>query len=329
MKERQKIYQRLKSSHHTTSPSAIRDKRSGEQVKIAYLVLTHKNPRLLSRVIRTLSAEHSTFFVHIDKKSNIKEFSGVGGGRVCVSRERISVYWGEFSVVRSVLLLLQQALDAPETFDYFILLSGSDYPLRDGPYIHSFLEENYGLNFISMVHIPNERAGMPLSRISRRRIESSRPVSQLAVRLAARLGLAERDYRKHLGSLEPYGGDMWWALTRAACEYLLEFVRRNPHVEEYFRSTTAPDEMFVHTVLGNSAFASRMRRNLHYEDWSSPGSHPAMINDQHLGLFEAREKVCLNDIWGSGEVLFARKFSDDSLNLLDRLDDMIERKGRC
>jgi hypothetical protein len=45
-------------------------------------------------------------------------------------------------------------------------------------------------------------------------------------------------------------------------------------------------------------------------------------------VFEQQEKVCVEDQFGSGEVLFARKFSDDRLDLLQRIDDMIDRKEK-
>ena len=52
-----------------------------------------------------------------------------------------------------------------------------------------------------------------------------------------------------------------------------------------------------------------------------------MLNDKHLRFFESQDKVLVEDEWGSGEVLFARKFSDDNLGLVDRIDEMIRRKG--
>jgi hypothetical protein len=101
----------------------------------------------------------------------------------------------------------------------------------------------------------------------------------------------------------------------------------NPHVEEYFQNTFAPDESFFHTILGNSPWRSRVRKNLVYADWStSLGHHPAMLNDEHVRLFEAQEKVWVEDEWGSGEMLFARKFSDSRLDLVERIDEMIRRK---
>ena len=295
-------------------------------MKVAYLVVAHSNPQLLKREIHLLSSGDCAFFIHVDQKSNIEEFNEIRGENVFFSERRLPVYWGGFSVVQAVLLLLQQALDRRDKFDYCVLLSGSNYPLRSGKYIHTFLKENRGVEFMNIVRIPNEERGMPLSKINRFWFEPDKPIRRLVTRILAKLGLAQRDHRKSLGSLEPYAGDMWWALTKDACQYVLEFVERNPQVEKYFQTTAAPDEMFFHTILGNSAFASRIQRSLYYQDWSAHGLHPAVIDDRHVALFETQDKVWLDDIWGSGEALFTRKLSDERLDLAQRIDDLIARK---
>jgi len=293
-------------------------------MKIAYLVFAYKNPQLLKRVVRRLSSEDCSFFIHIDQKSDIKEFSGIRGENVFFSERRIPVYWAEFSGIQAILLLIRQGLEGPQDYDYFVLLSGSEYPLRSRNYIHKFLEENRGSEFINMLKMP--APGKPISRINTLRPQSNEPVRRLALRALAKLGLAQRDYRKHLGCLEPYSGITWWALTREACQYILEFVPRNQHLVDYFQDVFAPEETFFHTILGNSAFRSRIRRNLLYEDWTIPGGHPAMITSEHVAFFESLEKVCVNDLYSPGELLFARKFSDTDGDLLQRIDDMIERK---
>jgi hypothetical protein len=53
-----------------------------------------------------------------------------------------------------------------------------------------------------------------------------------------------------------------------------------------------------------------------------------MFNDAHITFFEQQQKVWVEDQSGSGEALFARKFSDERLDLLDRIDAMIDRKER-
>jgi len=71
-----------------------------------------------------------------------------------------------------------------------------------------------------------------------------------------------------------------------------------------------------------------MRRNLLYEDWSAEGARPEMISEKHCAFFEAQEQVSVQDIHGPGEMLFARKFSDETIELTDRIDQMIQRKEK-
>jgi hypothetical protein len=97
-------------------------------------------------------------------------------------------------------------------------------------------------------------------------------------------------------------------------------------VEKYFRNTFAPEESFFHTILGNSPFRPRIQRNLVYEDWGARGVHPSLISEVHLRRFAEQEDVWLEDMYGSGEALFARKFSDDRMDLVERVDEMIGTK---
>lgn len=297
-------------------------------MKIAYLILAHRNPKLIKKMIDTLSFEDCSFFVHIDKKSNINDFLFIKGNNIFFSDKRIAVYWAEYSMVEAILILIKQALNGTQNYDYFILLGGSDYPLRSKEYIHKFFDKSRGTEFISMVKVPNDEAGVPLSKINTIAISSNRPIYKFITRIWARLGLARRDYRKHLGALEAYGGSTWWALTRDACQYILDFVGENQLICKYFEKTYTSDETFFQTILGNSIFKTHIHRSLMYDDWSAGQRHPAMINNEHLTFFEAHEKVSLNDAFGPGEMLFARKFSDDSLELVQRIDEMITRKDR-
>lgn len=293
-------------------------------MKIAYLVFAYKNPLLLARTIGKLSSEDCAFFVHIDKHCDITQFSRIRGDNIVFSGPRVRVYWAEFSGIQAILLLIQQALAHPLCYEYFVLLSGSEYPLRSSAYIHKFLERNQGLEFISMARMP--APGKPLSRINTIRFQSNRPLQRLLFKGLAKVGLARRDYRKHLLGLMPYSGMTWWTLTRNACRYILDFVAKNHSVTEYFENVFAPEETFFHTILGNSSFKPRVRRNLLYEDWSVSGAHPALIGEKHVAWFEARETVWIEDIYGRSEALFARKLSDASLSLTERIDRMIEQK---
>jgi len=295
-------------------------------MKIAYLVLAHQYPEILQRTARCLRGPDSEFFVHIDRKTSLAEFAEMRAAGLLASEIRVPVYWGGFSIVGATLLLLRQAVNHSQKFDYFVLLSGSDYPLRSSRYIQTFLDSNRGTEFISMVKIPNDAFGMPISKVNRIWFEPNRPVLRFVTRSLAKVGLAQRDHRRYLHGLEPFGGSQWWALTRGACEYILDFVECNAHVVRYFRAAPTSDETFFHTILGNSQFRYKARRSLTYADWSNGPNHPAMISEKHLALFENRAWVWTEDIWGSGEALFARKFSRGNLELLDRIDQIAMQK---
>src|SRR5207249_4162364 len=113
-------------------------------VKIAYLVLAHANPRHLERAIKALQSESCAFFVHIDRKSDIRPFSSIRSDQVFVVEQRVPVYWGQFSQIEATLILLRRAIQHRDDFQYFTLISGADYPLRSAAYIHSFLAANQG-----------------------------------------------------------------------------------------------------------------------------------------------------------------------------------------
>jgi hypothetical protein len=293
-------------------------------MKIAYLMLVHRNPLLLERAISTLSSSDCVFLIHVDKKADIQQFCNVTGDNIVFATDRIPVYWAEFSNVEATIRLIRHALSLGARYDYLVFMQGSDYPLRSGRYIQTFFVQNHGSEFMSMVKTP--APGYPLSKINTLRFTSDRPLLRLASRGLAKVGLAERDYKKHLPGLEAYAGDACWALSRDACQYILDFNDRNPHVGRYFRSAHVPEEAFYHTILGNSSFGHRVRPSLLYRDWPTGGHHPAMLDESHVRFFAAHDKVWVNDQFGSGEALFARKFSDDKLDLVTQIDEMIARK---
>jgi len=299
-------------------------------MKIAYLVLAHDSPRHLERLVGALSSSSSALFIHIDKKSRLARFPHFSGDGIVVSRERIPVYWADFSIVEATLILLRQALADPRRFDYFVLLSGCDYPLQPASYIERFFESNRGAEFINIVEMPCEAARKPIARLLNYRPYPGIPS---AIRLGRRLLVAAgliprtRDYRPHFGGLLPFGGSQWWALSRDACEYVRSFVDSQPRLAEFYRNTFCPDESFFHTILGNSPFRAHMRRNVTYADWSAGGPHPARLNCSHIERFADAPAVVLDDVYGSGEALFARKFSDMEQSVVARLDELLISKG--
>lgn len=300
-------------------------------MRIAYLILAHQNPRHLSRLLAALRNRDDFCFVHLDKKSDATQFSLKNKESVEVLEQRIAVYWGDFSQVEAIQALLLKSLMSGVHFDYFMLLSGSDYPLHSTHYIHAYLEYHRGQEFINAVKLPCAAASKPLSRIRQYQpCASDSWVQRKTWQWAVRSGLrqAERDYREALGALQPYAGSTWWGLSHAAASYALNFCEQHPEVVDYFRNAVCPDESFFQTILCNSPFAEKIRRNLTYADWSAGGARPSQLNEQHVTQFERKNPWMLGDVYGRGEALFARKFSDQDDHLITRLDQNVRQREK-
>jgi hypothetical protein len=248
--------------------------------------------------------------------------SDIHGDAIAFVEPRIAVHWGDFSQVEAMLALLRQARAAGD-FDRYVLLSGADYPLRSASAIEQFFGAEPANEYINLVAMPSTAAGKPLSRLATYRLRPGDPfVARIArkVLMLARIVPSERDYKAHLKLLAPYAGSTWWALSGAACEHIVAFAARETAVVEFFKNTVCPDESFFHTILGNSPFLPRIVRNLTYTDWSAGGASPAGITQQHLAVFDRAPMFPPDDTYGAGAMLFARKFSDHSAQLVALMD---------
>ena len=217
-------------------------------------------------------------------------------------------------------MLLQNAFAAEPRFDYFVLLSGADYPLQGAANIERFFERNAGNEFMSI-------EPMPSTLLHRLSIYRSRPTDPILMRFAVQLARElriklRRDYKGRLGKLNPYFGSSWWALSRDASAYILDFVANEPRLIEFFKRTRLPDEWLPHTILGNSPYKARIRATLTYADWSRGGSSPELIEERHIADFISKSLFAVTDRYRDGDVLFARKFCDASAPLVAEIDQL-------
>ena len=303
-------------------------------MKIAYLILAHNTPNHLSRLVRALDSSNASFFIHLDRKSDISAFRlGLTQHNVTFLEDRIPVYWGGFSDIEATIKLIKRALNGSLSPSYLVLLSGSDYPIKGPQYIESFFSANHGQQFMNLVPMPCDAIGKPLSRLQAYWLQT--PCSnRLVERVTARLNRLineqlklKRDHSEVFKKLTPYAGSQWWALTQEACHYIISFIESKSDIVKFFKNIYMPDESFFQTIIGNSQFANDVTRNLTFADWSRPTGGPAVIDMDHLALFANTDHVMGDDTYGRGELLFARKFPDDSSLLTDFIDKHLLNRG--
>jgi hypothetical protein len=276
-------------------------------MRIVYLILCHKQPQQVKRLVERLQGNNVSFVIHVDKRSGDMQDTlerMLLPVRHVTYAKRFRCYWGRFNIVRATLSCMRIARDI--SFDYAVLLSGQDYPLKSNEEIESFLSRESGKEFIESFSLidSNRWSGNAGSYAPENRA------------FCAVFGFRSRVWatkwrRRFPADYVPYGGSQWWCLSRSAVDHILRFTEENPSFVRYFRFCLAPDELFFQSILSNSEFKERICGRITYDDWAQPSPpYPKLLNESDFGILK-------NSRW-----LFARKFDFfESAALCDLIDN--------
>jgi hypothetical protein len=277
-------------------------------VRIAYLILAHRAPWQLYRLVQRLRGPDAHFVIHIDGNTSGPEW-GLLSNELDSSdiswAPRVACRWGDFSLVDATLSCVKTLCNSDAEFDFVVLLSGQDYPIKSRSFFSRFLADRRGecLMFAYPFPFPHWVNGgyhrLPTWRIP----FPGKPRRILPPRVAG------FRHKKLPFGYHPFGGSQWWCLPGEAVQYIHEFVVAHPEFVQYYRQAIIPDEMFFHTILGNSHFhIDAGENNVTYTKWRG-GPNPAVLT--------AADLTEMND----SEYLFARKFDMDAdPELLDWID---------
>jgi hypothetical protein len=274
-------------------------------MNIAYIVLAHKLPHQLVRLVRRLSTPSSSFLVHIDRKSPEGVFEvaheALAGDPAVRFLKRRMILWSGFGHVEATI----DGIDALETLDsridYAILMTGQDYPTKPTAEIESFLGGAGGRSFLEYFPLPWRHWAVEGGGYDRLRY----PYLQLGRRIL-RVPMRRRLPRW----LTPFGGAAYWVLSRPCLDYVRGFVRDNPRFVRFFRTVRCPDELFFQTILLNSPLTESLVNDyLWFTEWNPASSNPNVLTEQHIDTLAGSSK------------LFARKF-DTTVDeaILDLID---------
>lgn len=280
-------------------------------MKICYLILAHNNFRHLDRLIKALTDEGSSFYIHIDKKS--EEVYTSSSGNIHVIPERVDINWGGFSMIEATLALLNYGTTHSPDADYYILISGVDYPIRSKEFLSDLLEKGKEYIDIAPVPVPYkpiERYEYYYLDYDRRNLKHYNPKFLAEV-------LLKKFKIKRKAPFKIYAGTQWFALTQGCVQYILETINKDRRYIDFFRHTLVPDEAFFQTIIGNSPFYEHTASSLTYTDWEVPVP-PANIEERHIGFLKTH--IEFNDEYGQRFPYFARKFNDDNEKLLGKIE---------
>ena len=277
---------------------------------MAYVVLAHKGPRQLGRLVRALEPQASPVLVHVDARTPAPVYAAMraeAGDLANVSfLPRHPCRWAGFGVVAGTLEGIAAVVERRLPADHVVLMSGQDYPVKPPEAIRSFLAGHREESFMMWERLPRASWGPAHGGLDR--------VERYWLHVAGRhVGLPLR--RRIPGGWAPYGGLAYWCLSRAAVEWVHAQVSARPELVAFFRHVAAPDELFFQTLLLNGPLAGTVRDDpLRWVDFPPGAARPRTFTVADLPALAALPP---NGLW-------ARKFDlEVDAEVLDGVDALI------
>lgn len=281
-------------------------------MRIAHIIVAHKNPSQLERLIKKIQHKESDFYIHIDLKIDIKDFLHLQEIKgVYFVKNRVICNWGGYSTLKAMLNSLDEAIKSDPAYCFYNLLSGQDYPLKKNEDFHAFLMGNREKSFI--FYETEEHSDWWKTAVHRYEKYHFTDYNFKGRYFMERMVNKILPYRRFPINLKLYGGSKasWWTLNHACAKYVANFLNDKTSLDKFLKFCWGTDEFVIPTILLNSPLKDQVvNDNLRYIYFPEGKANPKL-----LGLDDL--KVMLDS-----NMFFARKFdipqSDELMDMLDQ-----------
>ncbi|KAB7613889.1 beta-1,6-N-acetylglucosaminyltransferase [Amylibacter sp. SFDW26] len=284
-------------------------------VKIAYILLCHKDPESIIRQAIGLTAAGDFISIHFDARASAADFKKIKDGLADNPNvsygKRLKCGWGEWSLVEASLNAIEAAEEAFPSATHFYMVSGDCMAIKPATYTHKFLEDR-NFDFVECEDFFESdwiKVGLKEERLIYRHWFNERQQKTMfytSLNLQQKLGIK----RSVPNDIEMRIGSQWWCLRRKTIEAILQFTKQRRDVMSFFKTTWIPDETFFQTLVCHLVPEEEIEaRTLTFLMFSDYGMPVTFFNDQYELLL-------------SQEHLFARKISTHATDLKERLSKL-------
>jgi len=299
---------------------------------IGFVIISHDYPRQLLRLVRCLQQNYDNppIAIHHDfGQSQITR--GDFPSDIQFVSPHVKTRWAQFSIVTAGLRALE-LLYKNATPNWFVLLSGADYPVMPADRVLKELMSIDKDALLEYREVPTSLSPSHLSAPENPDVRHFSLPGNLAlawrryiglnfwfpvIRSGPRIGrytihLPIKDWRSPFGDqFKCFYGDQWFTGTRKVADILLNPSKKHMRLRHYLRLRTVPDECYYQTIIANTPNLKISKATRRFSDWAG-GSHPKV-----LGLHDLEAIV-------TSKAHFARKFAPES-PVLDEIDKMLSR----
>lgn len=293
-----------------------------KRIMQAVLILAHKN---IDQVIELSNRLSSSFeiYIHFDRKVTLTNTQKKALDKLHVNYfSKYDVKWGSYSIVRATVDMMKMALDNSK-IEYFHLISGQDWPLKEPQTIYSRFENNNKIYMNYWRAVDMRKTGEPeiwwakyyfnYDQINRRTTLGK--IYHRLLLLGQTILRVNKLKKYNIKPEKIYAGQEWIDIPRDALSYAIEYYEKHLELQKIFSTSFCSDEMWLQTILCNSPeYRSRIDKNIHrfIELIEKHGSRPAILDEDDF------LKIQQGDYWWGRKI--ERPISNRLIELLDADD---------
>jgi len=303
-------------------------------ISIGFVLLTHHQPQQIYRLLAQLNKMfnyppivcHHDFFKCDLSMDHLPQ-------NIAFVRPHLQTKWGDFSIVEATIKAIKLLYKSNNSPDWFILLSGSDYPIKTAKQILDDLSSSPYDAHINYAQIKyqtyqeNPKISLIWQKLAYQRYYGLKLFSlpfwgkhsyskdlwgkkELEIRIDN--PLITQFFVPFNDNFSCFVGDQWFCANRRAAEYIIQFHDQNNAITSHYRRRMFADESYFQTILANAPHLHLKNDNKRYLIWPTKSAHPKTMVMEDLPHLLA----CSSH--------FARKFNlEIDKTIFDQLDNII------
>src|SRR5215467_12968459 len=268
---------------------------------IGFVILSHDKPRQLERLVRRLNVlfDDPPVVCHHDFDQcdiHVERFAK----NVTFVRPHLRTSWGAFTFVEAVVRALNVLYARPDSPGLFVLLSGTDYPIKPAATVLADLRADRCDAHVHFMPVVSEHDTNPWAAAAFKRYRSVYvPVPFTQRRLALHDPTVSRFCLPFSDRFRCFAGTLWFSGNRRAAQRILKFHASRPAVIRHYRRVVHPEESYFITILANEPDLALSNNCWRFTDWRARDSHPKDLGIEDVAAIAASRGH------------FARKFDVD------------------
>lgn len=310
-------------------------------MKVAYMVMAHKNMEQIKRLIYRLETGGGDIYVHVDSTVCQEDFLHLReqcqSDRCFFIQPRMHGVLDDPSLIDITMLCINKALlsaqDNDFHYDYYALISGQDYPIKPVKWIESQLERTYPMPYIESYSKSENGENAAVQKYDRSRglilyrnwvlgnfhgiIRKSLQGAGVLMRKVLKFCNQTTAQKLQRQGITVCMGSAWWILPDKIIEPVFEaYKKKDGLIQTLINESVTPEETFFQTICRDKSYESLfdlngekkdLRNCKTYTDFGRKSNRKPVCHPYVLTI-EDFERLKQSTCW------FARKF-DESVDV--------------